>query len=62
MDETITMSFRALIERYRTCETAAQVAEMQEQIISDGEAEYMESRRKGQSNLQTNVPHSLKLY
>lgn len=39
-----------MIERYRTCETAAQVAEMQEQIISDAEAEYTESRRKGKSD------------
>ncbi|KAF8492138.1 hypothetical protein JB92DRAFT_3004342 [Gautieria morchelliformis] len=35
-----------LIERYRTCSTAAQVVEMQEQIISDAEADYTESRRK----------------
>lgn len=40
---------RQLIERYRTCETAAQVSEMQERIISDAEADYAESRRKGQA-------------
>ena len=41
-------TYRKLIERYRTCSTAAQVAEMQEQIILDAEADYAESRRKGQ--------------
>ncbi|KAF8580926.1 DUF367-domain-containing protein [Ramaria rubella] len=35
-----------LIERYRTCETATQVSEMQERIISDAEADYEESRRR----------------
>jgi hypothetical protein len=40
---------RGFIQLYRTCETAEDVAKMQEQIITELEADYDEQRREGET-------------
>ncbi|KAF8518379.1 hypothetical protein BU17DRAFT_76139 [Hysterangium stoloniferum] len=39
-----------LIERYRACDTAAEVSQMQERVISEAQADYEESRRKARED------------